>query len=278
MHLILIPFFIFLHYIKDTSDYKLQINQSIKELENVEISIDTNKIEKKICSEDMIYVHGLMIDADSEYVEALQNSTCNKWINTSFPERCKSFDESSWNKIKIKLPRKEMQFCIDIYESPNLIDVKPTVNITWVAANKICNNLGKRLCTEEEWTFACEGEESLPYPYGYIRDESKCNIDKPWIPVDYSKFNTDNEFTEILRLWQGANSGSYGECISPFGVHDMTGNVDEYTVSIKKSGHPSILKGGYWSTVRARCRSSTRFHNQWHRFYQQGFRCCSNPN
>ena len=66
-------------------------------------------------------------------------------------------------------------------------------------------------------------------------------------------------------------------CVSSFGVHDLTGNVDEWTTSTRTSGFRSVLKGGYWSVVRNRCRPSTRAHNEGHRYYQQGFRCCSLP-
>lgn len=258
----------------DAKIFKIENKSVINNLDTIEIigNIDS---EKKYCPDDMVYIYGLMIDQDSEYIEAMQNSVCTNWINTSFPERCASFDPKAWKKIASKLPKKEMEFCIDTYESPNQLGAKPNININWFAASKMCESINKRLCTEEEWSFACEGEEGLPYPYGYVRDRTKCNIDKLWIPVDYSKFNTEDEDLEINRLWQGAYIGEYKDCVSPFGVHDMTGNVDEYTVSVKNTGYPSVLKGGYWSTVRARCRSSTRFHNQWHRFYQQGFRCCS---
>ena len=38
---------------------------------------------------------------------------------------------------------------------------------SWYAARDACSAQGKRLCGESEWTLACEGEEHLPYPYGY---------------------------------------------------------------------------------------------------------------
>jgi formylglycine-generating enzyme len=62
--------------------------------------------------------------------------------------------------------------------------------------------------------------------------------------------------------------------VSPFGVHDMTGNVDEWVVN--ESGHPykSGLKGGYWGPVRTRCRPMTTAHYEEFIFYQIGFRCC----
>jgi formylglycine-generating enzyme required for sulfatase activity len=80
---------------------------------------------------------------------------------------------------------------------------------------------------------------------------------------------------EMDRLWGGKASGSQTRCRSTFGVYDMTGNVDEWTHSVRSGERPSILKGGYWGPVRTRCRPSTRGHDQNHMFYQQGFRCCS---
>jgi hypothetical protein len=67
--------------------------------------------------------------------------------------------------------------------------------------------------------------------------------------------------------------------VSPYGVHDLTGNVDEWVVNEEGSFNgpefDSGLKGGYWGPVRNRCRPMTTDHNHWHRGYQIGFRCCS---
>ena len=85
----------------------------------------------------------------------------------------------------------------------------------------------------------------------------------------------DRAREELDRLWQGEPSGSRSGCKSPFGVYDMTGNVDEWTRSVNTTGYASILKGGYWGPVRARCRPATRAHNEDFVAYQQSFRCCA---
>ena len=74
-------------------------------------------------------------------------------------------------------------------------------------------------------------------------------------------------------------SGEMNRCVSPFGVRDMTGNVDEWVNNelgtLDEKPFRSTLKGGYWGPIRSRCRPVTSTHNRWFRFYQVGFRCCS---
>jgi formylglycine-generating enzyme required for sulfatase activity len=58
----------------------------------------------------------------------------------------------------------------------------------------------------------------------------------------------------------------------------MSGNVDEWTDN--QGDDPtaievSTLNGGYWGPVRDTCRLTTRAHGPSFRFYQVGFRCCS---
>jgi sulfatase-modifying factor enzyme 1 len=210
--------------------------------------------------------------------DELQKSICSRWINRKFPERCASFDKDKWEAIRAKLGTKDMSFCIDRFEYPNRKGEYPVIYVNWHESNKFCENEGKRLCTEEEWTFACEGEEALPYPYGYDRDDQACLVDKPWRPFDPTAYRGRKAalIRELDSLWQGVPSGSLPKCKSPFGVYDLTGNVDEYTKSMSPVGSPAILKGGYWGPVRTRCRPTTRAHGPEHAFYQQGFRCCRN--
>jgi hypothetical protein len=209
--------------------------------------------------------------------DELQKSVCKKWINKDFPERCAEFDRDKWLEIANKLPQRDMHFCIDRFEYPNKKGEYPIILVNWYEANTLCAAQSKRLCTEDEWTFACEGEEAMPYPYGYVRDASACVTDKPWRAFQGSWFGNragETAKREIDQLWQGVASGSQPKCKSPFGVYDMTGNVDEWTKSVLP-GRQSILKGGYWGPVRTRCRPTTRAHGETHVFYQQGLRCCT---
>lgn len=229
------------------------------------------------CPQGMVKVSGEALDASTDLGEALQDMSCIDWIDRAFPARCARFDKGVWAERKRGLKTRRLEFCVDEHEWPNRRGENPKVFVTYHEARAACESVGKRLCTEEEWTFACEGEEGAPYSRGYDRDPLKCNIDRPWIPPDYDRLfsptRPDLQEAELGRLWQGLPSGA-SSCVSPFGIHDMTGNVDEWTTSTRRSGYRSILKGGYWGPVRNRCRPSTRIHNEWHKNYQAGFRCC----
>ena len=171
------------------------------------------------------------------------------------------------------------RYCMDQYEYPNVEGVVPAVMTDWNDARRACAVEGKRLCTTEEWEFACEGPQMWPYPYGTDRDSTACNIDRDYTLPEMEAFSDPWKISsEVERLDKRVPSGSRPRCISPFGVRDMTGNVDEWVENLhgKVDDKPyrSSLKGGYWGPIRARCRPMTSTHNEWFAFYQVGFRCC----
>jgi sulfatase modifying factor 1 len=242
---------------------------------------DTLEGTRGPCLPGMVTVSGRMKYGGWGYgdrVETLQDTTCVEWSKEGSPARCERFDRARWLAISQSLPTQPMGFCIDRYEYPDLRGANPWIMVTWVEAKALCGRSSKRLCTEAEWTFACEGEEALPYPYGYERNSEACVVDRPWRTVDAKALtprDSSHAKTAIDTLWQGEESGSRPLCKSPFGVYDTVGNVDEWTKSSVAGERPSILKGGYWAPVRDRCRPATRAHGEDFSFYQQGFRCCA---
>ncbi len=224
---------------------------------------DGDKIARGDCPTGMVEVEG-------DYCPNVEQK-CLRWLDPETKMRCAEFDKTSACEGKTR----HKKFCIDEYEYPNQVGEKPVIMKTWYEAQNTCKSEGKRLCGESEWTLSCEGAEHLPYPYGYTRDAQACNIDKPHPDVNEAAIaNPATREKEVERLWQGEVSGAREACVSPYGVHDMTGNVDEWVVN--ESGHPykSGLKGGYWGPVRDRCRPMTVAHNETFIFYQIGFRCC----
>jgi Sulfatase-modifying factor enzyme 1 len=231
------------------------------------------------CPVGMVEIRGRMKQhRDLDFLQMLACKQALPKPEPKSPTRCAEYDRERWRALSKNLRTKAMAYCIDRFEYPNRMGQNPIVMVTWAEAASACRATGKRLCSEDEWTFACEGEEATPYPNGYVRDDEACVLDRPTTAFDESAMRqrtSDRARAEIERLWQGAPSGSHPRCKSAFGVHDLIGNVDEWARSTVKDERPSILKGGFWGRVRTRCRSSTRAHGEAYSMFQQGFRCCA---
>ena len=216
-----------------------------------------------------------MVEVEGDYCPTLEQK-CLTWKDPegTVPRRCSEFAPSS--KCASKTVKKH--FCVDRFEFPNKQGEQPVVMKSFIEAEQTCKGLGKRLCGGSEWTLACEGQEHLPYPYGVKRDASACNIDKAHPDVNEKALaNPRTRDAEVARLWGGEPSGARAACVSSYGVHDMTGNVDEWVVNEDGKPFKSGLKGGYWGPVRDRCRPITTAHGPEFSYYQVGFRCCADP-
>jgi hypothetical protein len=212
-----------------------------------------------------------MVEVEGDYCPYVEQR-CVRWLDPESKMRCAEFEAGSTTCLSHSVHK---HFCIDRYEFPNVAGQKPAVMKDWYEAKATCEGEGKRLCGDTEWTLACEGQERLPYPYGYSRSAEACNIDKPHLDVDEKAMaDGSRRNAEVARLDQRSPSGEHEACVSPFGAYDMTGNVDEWVVNETGKPYKSGLKGGYWGPVRDRCRPMTTAHNELFEFYQIGFRCC----
>jgi hypothetical protein len=191
-------------------------------------------------------------------------------------------------QTKCVAPVEARSFCIDRFEFPNVEGGHPPWMVTWYDAEQTCKSKGKRTCYESEWTMACEGPERTPFPNGYERDNTACNIDNEYIRVNvpkmYSKDASMRE-PELERIDQSVASGSMPRCVSGYGVYDTTGNFDEW-VTREASGQNrrkddkslfAGLKGGAWGHVRNACRPMTTSHVPDFAYYFVAFRCCADP-
>lgn len=184
--------------------------------------------------------------------------------------------------------RRAMRFCIDRYEFPNRRGERPMVLQNFYQAQLHCAARGKRVCTESEWTKACEGPDDKPFPYGYTRDPERCHGDQRWDFPDKAKV-LERDPAELQRLWQGVPSGSMPDCVSDYGVFDLTGNADEFasaelhvrepmTVRGKSFGadFDNVTTGGPWYIgVRNQCRPKIRTHDESFAYYYLSWRCCA---
>jgi len=114
-------------------------------------------------------------------------------------------------------------------------DDHPINCVTFSQAESYCTFMSKRLPTETEWEFAARGPGGRLYPSGDVEPRA----DVCW-----------------HRAWNAGTcpAGASPSDRSPFGLLDMTGNVEEWTSSRSTSDYETttplafyILRGGYWS-------------------------------
>lgn len=206
-----------------------------------------------------------MVQVDGEYCTEVRH-TCEKWLDDpKLPyARCQRYAP----KAECVGKRVSMRYCIDRHEYTAPGDSLPLNWQSFNSASKLCKSLGKRICTESEWNFACEGEEMRPYPYGFSR-EPKCNQDRD----DLYEPNPRRQILKDNRI----ASEALTECVSPFGVYNMVGNLDEPVLREIARFNPPYrngLKGGWWMAARNRCRPATTKHDDHYNDIQVGVRCC----
>jgi len=212
---------------------------------------------------------------EGEYCTKVEQKCLVEWWAPQNRKRvCEEFQPPT-RCVGKRVPKR---FCIDTYAWPNKRGVRPEVMNDFHQAQVKCAAAGKRMCTETEWTFACEGPDMKPFPYGYVRDPRKCNGDHKWDYPNNRKIEKRDP-TELARLWKGVPSGSQPHCVSDFGVHDLPANNDEVVASeVFWAKFSSVNTGGPWySGVRNQCRPKVYTHSEEFYSYFLGFRCCSNP-
>jgi formylglycine-generating enzyme required for sulfatase activity len=144
----------------------------------------------------------------------------------------------------------------------------PVVNVTWDEAQAYCAWMGGRLPTEQEWEHAARGGlDGQLFPWG---DQFTGQAN--------ARHNLPSERFEFT-----APTGSFAP--NAFGLHDMAGNVWEWTASeftptltsgpLGGAYELRTIRGGGWDNIISRLRVSERValsrHGR-HNLYV-GFRC-----
>ena len=154
----------------------------------------------------------------------------------------------------------------------------PLVGVTWYGAQAYCKWKGSlerteyRLPTETEWEKAARGCLGRRYPWRNEFAKEKCNT-------------RESGIKETSKTW------SFPHGSSPYGCHDMAGNVwewcqDNYQSDFYEKGAKKnpvctkteeglmVLRGGSWDYYQNHARCAFRFMGNPERWYFDiGFRC-----
>jgi formylglycine-generating enzyme required for sulfatase activity len=184
---------------------------------------------------------------------------------------------------------------------------QPVIRISWQQANAFCDWLTKktgkkfRLPTEAEWEWACRagsasamwfgGQDDDFSPYANLADTSLSKM--AVTGVDPQPMRNPNPIYTFIPRIESVNDnemlaglvGSYKP--NPWGLHDMHGNVCEWTLSsyqpypyIHNDGRNNplptedkVVRGGSWRDRPKLARSSYRLaYKPYQRVYNVGFR------
>lgn len=143
----------------------------------------------------------------------------------------------------------------------------PTTEISFHSAAAACREAGFRLCTREEWHFACTGvrpdeDGGRLYPYGAEYEDGRCN--------------SARDGTSVVGR-SLAPGGSHQGCVTPEGVFDLSGNLGEWVDGADLTGTLRELRGGSFANYEKAAQCVTEplaFQPPEVAFEGQGFRCC----
>jgi formylglycine-generating enzyme required for sulfatase activity len=146
---------------------------------------------------------------------------------------------------------------VDAYEYPNRAGALPAVKVDFPDAVKLCTAAGKHLCTEDEWQKACTSGTPREFPYGERLVPARCH--------------------HHGKLKQALPAGALHACVTPEGVHDLSGNVAEWTASTVREGAPQrVIRGGSFkqSDAKLGCTARDYYLPGLGGAKHIGFRCC----
>ncbi len=152
--------------------------------------------------------------------------------------------------------------------------VVPWHNVRWAEANEACEAIGWRMCSRQELVRACEGPSGYAYTFGPTYENGKCNVREA--------YRTNPEMAGTV-----APSGYFEDCVSSEGVHDLTGNLWEWSNERDDSdGSTRFYHMAGWKTIAERhrdtdqvCTVDSRIPGFSARSFMKeyvGFRCCRN--
>jgi formylglycine-generating enzyme required for sulfatase activity len=157
------------------------------------------------------------------------------------------------DKHACAIPAKTSRFCSYEMNDSDL----PVSCVHWNDADAYCRFAGKRLPHETEWEFAARGSTLAKFPWG--GGSSSCAFAAALIREGTGKSCSG------LRP---AKVGAHPLGASPFGILDLSGNLEEWTAdwyaenaasgASPRAGASHVLRGGGWLSPPSMTKTTSR--------------------
>jgi eukaryotic-like serine/threonine-protein kinase len=175
-------------------------------------------------------------------------------------------------------PKDTVSYSRESYFANPAFDDFPVVYVDWNMAQTFCEWRSARLPTEAEWEKAARGTDGRTYPWGE--------------GIDCGRANYYRQEGTVFSACVGdtAEVGSFEAGSSPYGVHDMTGNIWEWVADwyaesyyvVSPGSNPTgpeearekVVRGGAWFFSDYSSRAANRYWFDPAVAYDNiGFRC-----
>ena len=177
-----------------------------------------------------------------------------------------------WPGRWVKVPGADWRHRSGPASNPIGLDDHPVVQVSWSDASSFCLHHGLRLPGEEEWEFAARGTDGRIFPWGEAAPDEGGTRRANYGTNECCAADMTDGYHETAPV------GSYPAGVSPFGLHDMAGNVWEWTASPDGDSGKYVIRGGGWGNNPFCLRMSYRHKNPpGIGLDMVGFRCAGDP-
>lgn len=222
-----------------------------------------------------------------------QLEVSNEQFRTVFPNHDSRFDRQLWKD--------------HVHEGyPANLPEQPAIRVSWEEAMAFCRKLSEKtglnitLPTEAQWEWACRAGSddafwygSLNTDFGKFENMADTQLNKMAVrgvnPQPMSERDSWYKYYTYQPKENGVDDGNMlqvkggGYRSNAFGLHDMHGNVSEWTRSdylpypynekVQGNGTEKVVRGGSWTDHPKTCTSYyRRAYLPWQKVYNVGFR------
>jgi formylglycine-generating enzyme required for sulfatase activity len=203
------------------------------------------------------YLNAALARGSAEIVE---NQVVGRYAGDPFHGHKHEREIAAGDWLHLRLADSGLRLSFDgqVFAAASPYENHPMTLVTWFGARAYCEFYGWRLPTELEWEKAARGADGRPFPWGETIERNRANF---YSSRDlFEKIVGGQGDTTPAGFYDGQSYDGYRtlDGRSPYGLHDMAGNVWQWTADVHAGMHDRTLRGGSKSNYGYNLRVWTR--------------------